>query len=81
MLSCRDITELATEHDDGAMSARRGLSFRLHLVMCGHCRRYVKQLRDTTAALRSLRVREPGLSAEAQESLVSCFRQSLVTLD
>ncbi len=74
MLSCREITELATAYTEGALPFMTRWKFRLHLSMCGPCRRYVKQLRLTAATLGHLPQPPPEPSPEAREALLKTFR-------
>ena len=54
MLTCRDVASRATEYMEGGLSIRARLEFRMHLLMCGVCRLYVRQLVVTRQALRRL---------------------------
>ncbi len=52
MLKCEHVVEKADALVDGApLSKRERFALRLHLLICHHCRRYVRQLR---ALLNSL---------------------------
>jgi hypothetical protein len=44
MPSCKDISELISEGMDRNLPLRKRLSIRLHVSMCGWCRRYDRQL-------------------------------------
>jgi hypothetical protein len=55
MLSCRQMSEQASELIEGRTSWRARMSARLHTFMCQHCRRYFRQLRLTIATLHRLR--------------------------
>ena len=44
MPSCKDISALISEGMDRNLPLRKRLSIRLHVSMCGLCRRYEKQL-------------------------------------
>lgn len=55
MLSCREVAKSASDYLDTNMSWPRRLQMRLHLAMCGHCRRYIDQLALSIAALRNLK--------------------------
>lgn len=56
MLKCNEVVERADELVDGTpLSLRERFALRLHLMMCHHCRRYVRQLRLLVQSLR----REP----------------------
>lgn len=54
MLSCKEITELATGYLEGDLTRRERLRVRLHLWMCGNCRRYLEQMRKVVAMLKRL---------------------------
>ena len=47
MLKCRDMVELVTGYLEGVLPPRLRLAARLHLLLCGPCRRYVGQIRET----------------------------------
>lgn len=44
MPSCKDVSELISQAIDSQLPLRKRLSIRLHVSMCGFCRRYEKQL-------------------------------------
>jgi anti-sigma factor RsiW len=54
MLSCREVTDKASDYLDDALPPGQRMALRMHLVMCRHCRRYLRQLRATVAALGRL---------------------------
>jgi anti-sigma factor RsiW len=54
MLSCREVTDKASDYLDAALPPGQRMALRLHLSVCRHCRRYLRQLRATVAALRHL---------------------------
>lgn len=54
--SCKEVCEHADDYidvDGGAPPGRR-LGFRLHLLICKHCRRFLRQLRLVMGAAPSL---------------------------
>jgi len=54
MTSCREVTrKLASDEVAGAGLGARA-SVWIHLLMCRHCRRYARQLRDMKTAARML---------------------------
>lgn len=68
MLSCRELVEKVTQEPDLLeKGAGPGWSMRLHLFMCHHCRRYVRQLRLMLRFLAFLPGREPAQAAEVDE--------------
>jgi hypothetical protein len=54
MLKCRDIAERASDYIDGHLSLNQRLAVLLHLLICGHCRAFVRQLRLLLAYYRHL---------------------------
>lgn len=42
MLKCKDIVASATDYVDKELSWQQAMSMALHLLICGHCRRFVK---------------------------------------
>lgn len=60
MLKCRDVLALGSAYVDGATSPGEKLALRMHLLICGHCRRFIRSLRLTrsTVALMPLPVSE-----------------------
>lgn len=78
MPSCRDVSALVSQAMDGRVSWRRRLTIRMHLSMCGLCRRYERQLRLLREAAgpygdpETNRL-EPGLSETAKERLRQSF--------
>lgn len=54
MLSCREVAEHADLWVSGEAAWRLRASVRLHLLLCGLCRRYLDQYEKTVAALRDL---------------------------
>jgi predicted anti-sigma-YlaC factor YlaD len=75
MLTCRDVTESATDYMERKLSMRQSLRVRLHLLMCGFCRRYVRQLAATREALR--RLPRPLPSDQQVENLLRVFRSTV----
>ncbi|HEY3383514.1 MAG TPA: zf-HC2 domain-containing protein [Vicinamibacterales bacterium] len=73
MLSCREVTSLATEYAERGLPWTTRLQVRLHLAMCWMCRRYYQQLALTSRVLHQL----SGGDAPVQtpESLHQVFRQ------
>ncbi|NJO35460.1 MAG: zf-HC2 domain-containing protein [Rhodospirillales bacterium] len=73
MLTCKEVTERASLYVDRELGLWARLQFRLHLIMCQHCRRYMEQIETV---VRLLRDRPTELAAsETAEVLVDAFRQ------
>ncbi len=45
MLSCRAVVQDADRLLAGELTWQRRLALKIHLLMCHHCRRYMRQLR------------------------------------
>lgn len=45
MKTCREVHELASALQDGRLRLRARIELRMHLLLCIHCRRYVRHLR------------------------------------
>jgi anti-sigma factor ChrR (cupin superfamily) len=73
MLSCRDVSALATEYAEGALPPVRRLAIWLHLTMCRFCRRYAEQLEITRRLLRLLP--PPPTIPAARRRNVETFRR------
>lgn len=54
MLTCKDVSERVTEYLERELTWRQRGQYWLHLAMCAVCRRYVAQMRVTTALLKRL---------------------------
>ena len=55
MLSCKDITALASDHIEKKLPFFKRLQFKMHLFMCHNCRGFVDQLALTIRSLRTLK--------------------------
>lgn len=71
MLTCREITELASDHAEGHLAEAVHRQVVAHLAGCPGCAAWVRQLAATSTALRSLP--EPALPAALQASLLDRF--------
>lgn len=78
MLRCREISDQASDHIDGLQSAGARLQVAMHLLLCGQCRRFMRQMRLTVAVLRT-RDEEPlcaGRAAELASAVMVASRTS-----
>lgn len=69
MLTCKDIAKQASEYVDGHQTLRQRLAFVLHLLLCGQCREFLRQLRLAVRFYHRLPARE--LSRQEAEAVVS----------
>jgi predicted anti-sigma-YlaC factor YlaD len=54
MLRCREVAELVGTDRFATASLRERLGVRMHLLMCRHCRAYVRSLRQIANTARRL---------------------------
>lgn len=71
-MTCQEVTELVTNYLEGKLSFWTRVRFQVHLGMCVHCRRYLRQTRATIAALGGLA--PPPPPPEVQEELLRRLR-------
>lgn len=72
MLSCRDLTEIATDYLERRLSLWARLQIRLHILLCNSCRRYLRQIRSMIGLLRCLPSEEPA--PDVNQRLLERFR-------
>lgn len=51
MLSCKDLSQKASDYLDGELPLRTRMQIRLHTFFCDNCRRYLHQMRLAVSAL------------------------------
>ncbi len=54
MITCKDISDTASDYLEGPTTLLQRLHLRFHLIMCKHCRRYVKQLKLTSEVAQKI---------------------------
>ena len=54
MLTCQQMTTLITDFLEGRLPFMDRARFQLHIGMCKNCRRYLRQMKLSVAALRGL---------------------------
>lgn len=64
MLSCREVTRQADRYLEGGLTRGQRFAMRLHLMMCHHCRRYIRQLRALLQAIPSMHRRATDQEVE-----------------
>jgi len=52
MFSCKDIHDRASQFIDGETSMLTKVGVLMHILMCGKCRLFIKQLRLTIALIK-----------------------------
>lgn len=79
MLNCRQASRLLSESLDRPLPLRAKLALRMHLLMCGACTRFERQLRFLHQAMAALDAREAAnenikLSDRARERIRQLLR-------
>jgi predicted anti-sigma-YlaC factor YlaD len=54
MPTCEEVARTIASAELATAGWRRRLSVRLHLLMCRHCRRYFRQMREIGTAARRI---------------------------
>ena len=62
MLSCKDITHVASEGLDKKMPFFKRLQFNMHLAMCKNCRQFIDQIELTVNTLSKMEPNKPDQS-------------------
>jgi predicted anti-sigma-YlaC factor YlaD len=52
MLKCKQVASLASDYLDNNTHSQLNWKIRLHLIMCSHCRRFIRQLKVTNIVSR-----------------------------
>jgi len=60
MISCRDIAKLSSQYLDKDLPLIKRMRIKVHLMMCIHCRRFMKQLQATINTVKCLK--EPEIT-------------------
>ncbi len=58
-MNCREVTDFLSDYLEGVLPLRQRLTFRLHLLLCRDCRRYLDSFAATIKLARSLGNRSP----------------------
>ena len=53
-MNCREVADFLSDYLDGALPLRQRLMFRLHLLVCRDCRRYLDSFAATVKLTHSL---------------------------
>jgi len=69
-VNCREAVEHFGEHVDGELTPFQRWRVRLHLWVCGHCRKYFRSYRTTIAAEKAAFENSTDASTGVPEALV-----------
>jgi anti-sigma factor RsiW len=71
MLTCKQITDLITDYLEGRLPWMDRLRFQMHVGMCQHCRKYLRQMKLSVAVLGAMPA-EP-VPDDVMQSLLARF--------
>lgn len=80
MLSCKDVVELVGTDAVYRASLGTRLRVRMHLLMCRHCRGYVRSIRQLAESARRM-VSDAPSSAERERALMEAMRRAIANAD
>ena len=69
MPTCREVSELATDFQEGTLPWSRRLGVLVHVAMCSMCRAFLRSLRLTVRTLRLVPL-EPAQPMPAEAAVV-----------
>lgn len=81
MLKCREVTELVGADAVTRAPLSTRLAVRVHLLMCRHCRAYVRSLRHLAATARRLAMAEAPPSDARVGSILDAVQRHRGSLD
>lgn len=64
MLKCKEVSQLVSTDAVEEMGFMKKVEFKMHLMMCGHCLRYVRQIKALGLGARNWAA---GCEAEPQQ--------------
>jgi len=73
MLSCKQITENASDYTDAQVGLLLRVRMGLHLTMCTHCRAYMRQIGQTIGVVQ--RMPPPPVPEDTKAQSMQVFRQ------
>lgn len=71
MLTCREVSQQASEYLDGNLPWHRRVGLRVHLFMCRHCRAFIHNMEQTRRVLNAQKPIDPD------EELLNRFQLSV----
>jgi hypothetical protein len=74
IMNCKDVTEFLSDYLDGELPLRQRVTFKLHLLLCRDCRRYLRSFATTIKLTQSLgRGPSAGEDPPVPEALVQAI--------
>jgi len=57
---CRDLARIASDYIDGELGPMDKVSVKMHLLMCGHCRTFIGNLRASVDLMKAHSSQQPN---------------------
>ncbi|MDX1491568.1 MAG: anti-sigma factor [Pseudohongiellaceae bacterium] len=76
MLSCRDLSHHAGDYVEKQLTFKQRLGYGLHLLLCGHCRQFLRHFRSTLAYTKALQSSQQISDAEAADITQKVLEQA-----
>ena len=73
MMTCKDVAEFLSEYLDRRLPWSQRVVFRLHLLLCRDCRRYLDSFQKTQRAICSLKAPAAGEEENVPDDLVKAI--------
>jgi anti-sigma factor RsiW len=70
--TCQELVELVTDYLEDRLGDDDRLRFEQHIAVCGPCRAYLRQMRETIRVTGALR--EDDVPGAARDHLLTIFR-------
>lgn len=76
-MTCKDIAEFLADYLDRSLPWKQRMRFRLHLLLCRDCRRYLDSYQKTQGVIRTLKdASAPPGEEQVPEELVQAILAS-----
>ena len=78
MLTCKEVTELASKQQDTPLPFKQRIQLKIHLMMCKFCNRYLKQLDFLKTAIQRIDNHPPHtLPTESRSRIRSALEREV----
>ena len=72
MFSCRDATNLMSDEREGRLAGGTRFKYACHMIICGHCRAFRRQLVETIAIVKEIPREE--IPTKTEDEILAAFR-------
>ena len=69
MYSCKEISNRSSDYLDKELTFSERMKFGVHLLLCGHCRKFISHMKKTTDIVKELPRNNKELSETEAEGL------------